>query len=273
MSAPSPKNMLDRLGIEPKKSLGQNFLQDGGVLDKIAAAADLAPEATVLEIGAGTGGLTVRLARLAQRVVAVEIDRRLEPVLQAALAEHPHVELRFADILETDLAALMGAEPYAVVANVPYYITSAIVRHMLESAHPPTRAVLLVQREVADRMAAKPGDLSLLAVSAQFYAEVRVVGKVAAGSFFPKPDVDSAIVRLDVYPQPRYPVPSTAAFFKVARAGFGKKRKQLKNALSEGLALPAAEAEAVLLRAGVAPTRRAETLTLAEWAALAREFG
>ncbi len=270
----TPKHLLDQLGIVPKKSLGQNFLQDPNTLDRIVASAQLTPDMTVLEIGAGTGALTIRLAKAARRVIAVEIDQRLEPALLETLADAPNVEITFADILEVDVAALVGAgQPFVVVANVPYYITSAILRHLLESSHRPRWLVMTVQREVADRLIAKPGDMSLLAVSIQFYGQVRIVGKLSAAVFYPRPDVDSAVIRLDVYETPRYAVPDEATFFKVARAGFGQRRKQLKNAIAEGLHMSHADAEGLITRAGIDPMRRAETLTLDEWAALARTIG
>jgi 16S rRNA (adenine1518-N6/adenine1519-N6)-dimethyltransferase len=268
----NPKTLLDRYDVLPKKSLGQNFLHDPNTLEKIATSADLMPEDTVLEIGPGTGALTDVLARLARRVIAVELDGRLEPILRERFASTPNVEFVFRDILETDVAALVGPGPYSVVANVPYYITSAILRHLLESSHRPRRIVLTVQLEVAERLVAKAGDLSLLAVSAQFYGRPRIVSRLSASVFWPRPEVDSAVLRLDVYDQPPVDVPDEVTFFKVVRAGFSQKRKQLKNALADALALPMPQTVAVMETAGVDPRRRAETLTLDEWAALARAY-
>jgi 16S rRNA (adenine1518-N6/adenine1519-N6)-dimethyltransferase len=160
---------------------------------------------------------------------------------------------------------------YIVVANLPYYITSAAIRHLLEADPPPRRLVLTVQREVAERMVASPGDMSMLAVSVQFYGRPRIVAKIPAGAFVPPPKVDSAVVRIDTYDSTPVQVPGTETFFRVVRAGFGQKRKQLKNALAAGLGLPSAEVVGALTRAGVDPRRRAQTLSLDEWASLVRE--
>lgn len=259
----NPKALLAYYQLHPKKSLGQNFVQDPGALDKIVGVAALSPADTVLEIGPGTGALTERLAAVAGRVIAVEIDQRLQPILDAALGHLPNVEVVYADILQTDVAALVGGSDYAVVANVPYYITSAILRHLLESPQRPRRLVLTMQLEVAERLVAKPGDMSLLAVSAQFYARVQIVARLKAAIFYPRPEVDSAVVRLDTYPQPPVEIPDEKTFFRIVRAGFSQKRKQLKNSLGEG-------GSVLLERAGIDPRRRAETLSLDEWAALAR---
>lgn len=272
----NPRALLEQHGILPKKSLGQNFLSDPGALEKIVAATEVSPDDTVLEIGPGTGAMTAVLAQRAKRVIAVELDRRLEPVLQAYLQPYSNVEITYQDILETDVAALVRQNDsqgdFIVVANVPYYITSAIIRHLLEAPHRPKRLVLTVQLEVAERLVAKPGEMSLLAVSAQYYGTPKIVGRLKAGAFWPRPDVDSAIVRLDVNPAGPVDVFDDAMFFKVARAGFGQKRKQLKNSLAEGLSLTPEVAETILERAGIDPRRRAETLTLAEWAALTRSY-
>lgn len=259
----NPKALLDHYQIHPKRSLGQNFVQDPAALDKILDAADLAPTDTVLEIGPGTGALSERLAQRARRVLAVELDTRLEPILRAALGHCANVEIVFGDILTTNVPALVGGEDYVVVANVPYYITSAILRSLLESPRRPRRIVLTVQLEVAERLVAQPGDMSLLAVSAQFYARTQIAARLNAAIFWPRPEVDSAVVRLDTYEQPPVVVPSTEAFFRIVRAGFSQKRKQLKNSLG-------AEGATLLARAGIDPRRRAETLSLEEWAALAR---
>ncbi|MCK6580390.1 MAG: 16S rRNA (adenine(1518)-N(6)/adenine(1519)-N(6))-dimethyltransferase RsmA [Anaerolineae bacterium] len=270
----NPKTLLEDHGIAPKKSLGQNFLQDPNTLDKIVAAAELLPTDTVLEIGPGTGAMTTRLAKAAERVVAVEIDSRLEPVLRAALAAErlSNVSLLFADILQVNVASLMADQPYVVVANLPYYITSAILRHLLEAPHRPRRLVLLVQLEVAERLTAVPGEMSLLSVSAQFYAKPQMIGRLKPTVFWPRPDVDSAVVRLDTYAAPPVDVPDEATFFRVVRAGFAQKRKQLKNAFAEGVGLSHADAAVMLELASIDPKRRAETLSLGEWAALARAF-
>jgi 16S rRNA (adenine1518-N6/adenine1519-N6)-dimethyltransferase len=268
----NPKLLLDRFELFPKKSLGQNFLHDPNALEKIAAAAEIAPDDTVLEIGAGMGALTMALAKYARRVIAVEIDERLAPILEAHVSPFDNVELIYDDILALDIATAVGGGDFLVVANVPYYITSAIIRHLLELPRRPRRIVMTVQLEVAQRLTAKPGqpDMSLLSVSAQYYTRPQVVTRFKPAVFYPRPEVDSAVVRLDTYDAPPVDVPDDASFFAVARAGFSQKRKQLKNALGDGLAIGAEAAEALCAQASIDGRRRAETLSLVEWAALAR---
>ncbi len=265
------RGLLRRFNLRPRKSLGQNFLIDEAALARVAAAAELSPEDTVLEIGPGLGSLTRHLAAAARRVVAVEIDASLLPALEHTVQAFPNVEVIHADILQVDLGRQAGLPPgYQVVANIPYYITSAVIQHLLEAAVRPRRMVLTVQREVAERVVAGPGDMSLLAISVQFYAVPRIMARLPAGVFYPRPDVDSAVVRLDVRDEPAVAVADTKCFFRVVRAGFSQKRKQLRNALAGGLRLDAQAAGALLARAGVAPQRRAETLSLEEWGRVAR---
>lgn len=268
----NPKVLLDLHEIAPKKGLGQNFLHDPNALEKIVDTAELMPADTVLEIGAGTGTLTEALARKARHVVSVEVDERLRPVLEAQLAPYDNVVLLFDDILKVDVLQLIGPQDFVVVANVPYYITSAILRHLLERHRRPRRMVITMQQEVAERIVAQPPDMSILAVSVQFYGQPQIVTRLRPGAFWPRPDVDSAVLRIDIYDVPPVDVPSDKLFFRVVRAGFGQKRKQLRNALSGGLAIKSAVAGELLIEAGIDPTRRAETLTLAEWAALSHAF-
>jgi 16S rRNA (adenine1518-N6/adenine1519-N6)-dimethyltransferase len=261
--------LLRRFNLHPRKSLGQNFLIDETALGKVVAAGQVKPGDTVLEIGPGLGSLTRHLAAAAQRVVAVEVDAALLPVLELTLQGFSNVELIHSDILRLDLVRSAGLQPgYKVVANIPYYITSAVIRHLLEAPVRPDCIVLTIQREVAERIVAEPGDMSLLAVSVQFYSTPRVAARLPAGAFYPRPDVDSAVVRLDVHPEPIVPVSDTDLFFRVARAGFSQKRKQLRNSLSGGLRLENSQVDALLAQAGIAPQRRAETLSLDEWARL-----
>jgi 16S rRNA (adenine1518-N6/adenine1519-N6)-dimethyltransferase len=277
----SVMELVRRYQIDPKKSLGQNFLIDTSHLDRIVAAADLEPTDIVLEIGPGLGTLTRRLAAQAGHVVAVELDDRLIALLRADFADQPHVQIVHNDILEIAPPTLLRAElpefesraHYKVVANLPYYITSLVLRHLLETSQPPSLAVLMVQKEVAERICAAPGDLSLLALSVQFYAIPRIVQRVPAGAFYPPPKVDSAVLRLDVRPQPAVTAVSPQKFFAVARAGFGQKRKQLANSLSAGLKLPKAAVQEALARAAIDPKRRAETLALDEWGMLCLALG
>jgi 16S rRNA (adenine1518-N6/adenine1519-N6)-dimethyltransferase len=207
-------------------------------------------------------------------VVAVELDDQLVALLREQVAGLPHVRVVHGDVLEiTDFGfPHLG---YAVVGNLPYYITSAVLRHFLEGRPRPERMVVTVQREVAERIVAGPGDMSLLAIGVQFYGRPEIVARIPAGAFYPRPQVDSAVVRIDAGPAPRVALGGGVdekLFFRVARAGFAQKRKTLRNALSAGLAVPPARIEAVLAAAGVDPRRRAETLSLEEWAGVARAF-
>ena len=260
--------LLRDYGLSPKKGLGQNFLVDPEALRKIIQAADILPGALVLEVGPGLGSLTRGLAQVARKVVAVELDEGLLPLLAKVLAGYPNVEIVKGDILEIDPPQLMGEAGYLVVANIPYYITSALIRHLLSPEIKPARIVLTVQKEVADRICAEPGDLSLLALSVQVYGAAKKVLRIPAGSFYPAPKVDSSVVRMDLYPQPLIASDDLEDFFKLARAGFGQKRKTLRNSLSAGLHLPPDRVAALLDSVGIDPRRRAETLSLGEWKSL-----
>ncbi len=266
----SVQRLLRQHGLRPRQRLGQRFLADEEVLERIVAAAEIAPADTVLEVGPGLGTLTRALAARAGRVIAVELDAQLVAILHQRLPACPNVTIVQGDILQLAPAELVGPHtPYLVVANLPYYITAPILRHFLETTRPPERLVLTIQKEVAQRILATPGHLSLLAVSVQFYARPSLVGYVPAAAFYPRPKVDSAIVRLDVYRQPPVPVDDVPRFFRVVAAGFSQRRKQLKNALAHGLGLPIATAMEALAAAGIAPQQRAETLSLDDWARLA----
>ena len=260
--------LLRAYGLQPKKSLGQNFLVDPSGLDKVMQAAGLSPEDTVLEIGAGLGSLTVLLAQTVRRVIAVEIDRGLIAPLTEAVSEYDNVQIVEGDILKIPPEELNLGEAYLVVANIPYYISSAIIRRLLETQNRPARIVLTVQQEVAERICAKDGKFSLLALSVQVFGVPRIQARIAAGCFYPAPDVDSAVLSITLYPQPLIATEELDTFFRLARAGFSQKRKTLRNTLSAGLGLPAVQAESLLTAAGIDPRRRAETLSIAEWGRL-----
>jgi 16S rRNA (adenine1518-N6/adenine1519-N6)-dimethyltransferase len=260
--------LLRQFNLHPDKSLGQNFLVDETALAKVAAAAEVGSDETVLEIGPGLGSLTRHLAAAARRVVAVELDDGLLPALTGVLKPYSNVEIIQGDILAVPLPSLGLPPGYKVAANIPYYITSAVIRHLLEAENRPARIVLTVQREVAERLCAKPDDMSVLAVSVQFYSAPRVVARIPAGAFYPRPNVDSAVVRLDVLPRWAVDVKDSEVFFRVVKAGFSQKRKQLRNSLSGGLQMPGEQVEAWLARAGIDSRRRAETLALEEWGSL-----
>jgi 16S rRNA (adenine1518-N6/adenine1519-N6)-dimethyltransferase len=266
--------LLRRHGLRPRKGLGQNFLGDVALLTRIADAAELTPIDTVLEIGAGLGTLTRLLAARAGRVIAVEVDAHLVRVLREQVGELPSVRIVQGDVLARDPGELVGAvAEYKVVGNLPYYITSALLRHMLEAKPRPCLLVVTVQREVAERITAGPGEMSLLALGVQVYGVPRIVARIPAGAFYPPPKVDSAVLRIDISDRPRVGNVDVDALFRVARAGFGQKRKTLRNALRGGLHRPAAEIEQGLREAGIDPQRRAETLNLEEWAELTRHLG
>ena len=205
-------------------------------------------------------------------VVAVELDANLLSPLRSILAPYDNVRLIHGDILKLAPGEVIDQANYIVVANIPYYITSAVIRHLLESDKKPRRIVLTVQREVARRICAKPGEMSLLALSVQVYGEPRIAARIPAGAFFPAPKVDSAVLRVDIYPSPRIPPELVDRFFQLIKAGFSQKRKTLRNALASGLRRSPSEAEALLARANIDPQRRAETLRMEEWETLSKSM-
>ena len=257
--------LLKRHGLRADKSLGQNFLQDPFALEKIVAAAEVQPTDTVLEAGPGLGSLTRYLAASAKEVIAVELDEKLLAPLEAVVAAYPNVRVIHGDILKLSPAELIDADDYLVVANIPYYITSAIIRHLLEGPRRPRRIILTIQKEVAERICALPGDLSLLALSVQIYGKPRVAARIPAEAFFPAPKVDSAILSIEIYSQPLIRTDVLNTFFKLIKAGFGQKRKTLRNSLSAGLHIAPVSAEELLVRVNIDPKRRAETLSIKEW--------
>jgi 16S rRNA (adenine1518-N6/adenine1519-N6)-dimethyltransferase len=252
-------------GLRADKSLGQNFLQDLNALEKITAAADILPTDTVLEVGPGLGALTRHLALAARQVIAVELDQRLLPALNQVLSGYTNITILLGDILKLTPSEIVPASDYLVVANIPYYITSALLRHLLETTPRPRRIVLTIQKEVAERICAAPGDMSLLALSVQVYGQPRVVATIPAEAFYPAPQVDSAVVRIDLSPAPFIPTSLLDTFFTLAKAGFSQKRKTLRNSISAGLRKTPGEIEKILRSASIDPRRRAETLSLEEW--------
>jgi len=268
------KRRLRRFDLKARKGLGQHFLVDREVLGAIVAAAELSPSDVVVEIGPGLGILTGELAQKAGRVIAVELDDKLAALLKQTLASLDNVTIINDDVLKIapqDLLEKQAGLGYKVVANLPYYITSPVLRHFLEASAKPRTMIVMVQKEVAEAIAAKPGDMSLLSISVQYYAEPKIISLVPAQCFYPAPKVDSAIVKIDVYPKPKVDV-DEKGFFAVVRAGFAAPRKQLANSLAQGLGKDKAEVLPLLKEAGIAPQRRAETLTIEEWAGLWRVF-
>ena len=266
------RTLLRRYNLDPYKGLGQNFLVDQNALKQIVESADIGREDTVLEIGAGLGNLTRLLAQAARRVVAVEIDRKLIPPLQEVMSRHANCEIIEGDILELNPAVIIGESDYLVVANIPYYITSAIIRHLLTNSSKPKRLVLTMQSEVAKRICAEPGDLSLLALSVQVFGTPRIMASIPAAAFFPPPKVDSSTLRVDIFPEPLMTDRQLTLFFRLAKAGFSQKRKMLRNTMAAGLHLSPAQAEALLQSAGIDAARRAQTLDLVEWRTLVGEY-
>ena len=264
----NPVQTLREHNLTPKKGLGQNFLVDETALARIAAAAEITPDSAVLEIGPGLGSLTRHLASQARKLVAVELDERFLPILEDVLAPWDNVTIIHGDILDQQPDVLMGEPGYLVVANIPYYITSAVIRHLLEAEHKPQRIVLTIQEEVARRVCAAPGNLSLLALSVQVYGEPKLAARIPAGAFFPPPKVNSAALRIDLYDEPLIPAPLLDTFFRLAKAGFSQKRKTLRNSLSGGMHWPTERTLTFLTQAGIDPQRRAQTLTLEEWGRL-----
>ncbi len=265
-------DLLKQYGLHADKRLGQNFLQDPYALEKIVQAAEIRPTDTVLEIGPGLGSLTRYLAAAAQKVCAVELDDRLFPPLEAVVAPYHNVYLVHGDILEIELNEIIEQQDYLVVANIPYYITSALIRHLLESNPKPRRIVLTIQKEVAERICASPGDLSMLALSVQVYGQARIATRISAGAFFPAPKVDSSVLVIDIYSSPRVDEKLLNIFFQLVKAGFSQKRKKLRNSISAGMRQTPTETEELLRAADIDPQRRAETLSLEEWGKLSYQY-
>jgi len=310
------KNLLGKYGVRPSKGLGQNFLVDKRVLGKIIEAANLGKEDTVLEIGAGIGTLTLELAKKAKKVIAVEKDPKMCEILHETMKGYENVEIIQGDILKLEIFnfqfSIFKQKPnaknqmpktkckiqntrYKVVANLPYYITSPVIRKFLETDSPPSEMILMIQKEVAQRICARPPRMNLLAVSVQFYAEPKIVSYVSKNSFWPSPKVDSAIIK--IARNKNQETVNKELFFKIVKAGFSQPRKQILNNLSKGLALRSStaahskpspnglalsspnglklEKEAVqgwLLKNNIQPTQRAETLSIRDWINLTNTF-
>ena len=274
------KRLLKGSDLWARKGLGQHFLVDGEVLERIVSAARLTPDDIIIEVGPGLGILTKELAKKAGRVVAIELDDKLARLLNKTLASFVNITIINNDILNLDpqdvLEGLKDRPPasdsYKVVANLPYYIASAVLRHFFEALHKPQVMVVMVQKEVAEAITAKPGKMSLLSVSVQFYGEPKIIGYVPPESFYPAPEVSSAVLKIDIYPEPLVDVADEAGFFKVVRAGFTAPRKQIANSLAQGMGRDKGDILPLLNKAGITPQRRAETLGIEEWAELWRVF-
>ncbi len=266
------RNFLYAHHIRPDKAFGQNFLVDHSILQQIVEAAEIHADDQVLELGAGTGVLTRELATRARRVVAVELERKMLTLLAKTTRNCANVELLERNLLYVDPAQIFGSEPYKLVANLPYYITAPTFRHFLESANPPRLFVVMVQYEVAQRIVAGPGDLSLLGVSIQFYGKPKIIVHVPARAFYPAPKVDSAILRIDLKDEAPLTTKERDSFFRLVQAGFSERRKQLHNSLAHGLHRKNVEVQAWLQVANIDPSRRAETLSIEDWLRLWHEM-
>lgn len=265
------KDIMNRYGFSFSKSLGQNFLINPSVCPRIAQMGGARPGVGVIEIGTGIGVLTCELAQRADKVVCIELDSRLMPVLDETLAEFDNVKVINDDVLRVDLPALIEEEfagmPVAVCANLPYYITSPIIMSLLEQRLPIDSITVMVQKEAAVRICASPGsrECGALSLAVSYYSEPKQLFSVSRGSFMPAPDVDSAVIRLDVRQRPAIQVPDEKALFAVIKAGFSQRRKTIYNALASGLGLPKETVAQTLARAGVNPQARAERLTLEDF--------
>ena len=267
------KSQLHNLRTRAKKGLGQHFLVDRGVLDKIILAAELVPSDTVIEVGPGLGILTGVLAKKTKKVIAIEVDSKLASSLQKKLSKFTNMTVINADVLQLDPGDLIDRkQSYKVVANLPYYIAAPILRHFLEAYIKPSLMIVMVQKEVGQSIVAQPGDMSMMGISVQLYGKPTIVDYVSAKSFYPEPKVDSAIVSIDVYPRPAIPAQDITGFFEIVKAGFSAPRKQIRNSLAQGLKLASAEVIPLLEKTRISPKRRPETLSIQEWARLNHAF-
>lgn len=269
------RDLFERHGFSFTKSLGQNFLVNPAVCPKIAEMGGAKPGVCALEIGTGVGVLTKELAERCDRVIAVEIDASLKPILEETLADYENVEIVFADVMETDLAALLAEKAagmeVVVCANLPYYITSPVIMRVLESRLPVSAMTVMVQKEAADRICAKPGtrDCGAISCAVSYYSEPKLLFRVGRGSFMPSPNVDSAVIRLDVKPHSGRAPEEEKLLFRIIRAAFSQRRKQIANPLSAELGISKADLAGLMQSCGIKPTARAEELTLEDFERLA----
>jgi len=272
------KELLAKYETKASKGLGQNFLIDKNVLEKIINSADIKTDDIILEVGPGLGTLTQELASRAGQVIAVEKDKTMVEILKETLKNFKNVEVIQGDILTSPRLARLGRENYKIIANIPYYLTSPLIRKFLEAENPPTEMILMLQKEVAKRICAKPGQMSLLAVSVQFYAEPKIISYVSKNCFWPAPKVDSAIIKITPFgaAQGKKQI-SRDLFFEVVKAGFSQPRKQLVNNLTtlkslNGVKLTKEQTSKWLLKNNLEPSQRAETLAVSDWINLSKNF-
>lgn len=269
------RDVLSRHGFSFSKGLGQNFLINPTVCPRMAELGNAQPGWGMIEIGAGVGVLTAELAQRADKVVCIEIDSRLLPILDETLEEFDNIKIVNEDVLKVDLHRLIAEEfgemPVAVCANLPYYITSPIIMNLLESRLPISSLTVMVQKEAAQRICAQPGsrEVGAVSIAVRYYCEPQVLFQVSRGSFMPAPDVDSTVIRLDIRKEPPVQVKKESDFFRVVKAAFSQRRKTLSNTLSSGLSLSKAQANELLEKAGVAANLRAEQLSMQQFADIA----
>lgn len=262
--------LLNKYGIKPQRSKGQNFLLDQRVITKIIQAAELTKDSLVVEIGPGVGVLTSALCEQTPHVIAVELDQRMVTILDKLVSVNPELKIVRQDILTINYAELTANQPFVLVGNLPYNITSAIFKHALESAHQPEHMVVMVQKEVGERIMAKPGEMSLLALSVQLYGTPSFVTMVSRTAFYPQPDIISMVLKVDQIHQPDDV--NSKTLFKLAHMGFGGKRKQLHNTLAGGLRFSAEDTKRLLAQAEIDPTIRPQELSVQHWKNLANAF-
>lgn len=264
------KWLLDKHGFTLSKSLGQNFLTDHNVIEKIADGLDIGSGDLVIEIGPGAGSLTVELSKRANEVKSIEIDKKLLPILGDVLHDSTNVEIINEDFMKTDIEALTGGREYKLIGNLPYYITTPIIMKVLEEGSSPSDMVFMIQKEVAQRLSAKPGTKAYgsITVAANYYCRTEYLFTVSKEVFLPKPNVDSAVIRMIPYKEPPVSVKDEKILFSVIRAGFGQRRKTLSNALKQLKDVTSDEVKKVLENAGIDGRRRAETLAIHEFATL-----
>lgn len=269
------RDVLSRHGFSFSKGLGQNFLINPTVCPRMAEMGNAQPGWGMIEIGAGVGVLTAELAQRADKVVCIEIDSRLLPILDETLAEYDNIKIVNQDVLKVDLHKLIAEQfpnmPVAVCANLPYYITSPIIMNLLESRLPISSLTVMVQKEAAQRICAMPGsrEVGAVSIAVRYYCEPKVLFQVSRGSFMPAPDVDSTVIRLDIRKQPAVDVKREEDFFRVVKAAFSQRRKTLSNTLSSGLSMNKTQIAELLERAGVASNLRAEQLSMQQFADIA----
>lgn len=271
--------LVKKHGFKFTKSLGQNFLIDDNIVDKIVAGAGIGPGDKIIEVGPGIGTLTREMASRAEALMAVEIDKNLIPILADTLGDYDNVKIVNEDIIKADIKGLidenLSGGPVKLVANLPYYITTPIIMRFLEENINVTDIVVMVQKEVAERMNAQPGgkDFGALSVAVQYYCDTEIVAKVPRHLFVPQPNVDSIVIALRIRPERKYKVDDEDLYFKVVKAAFGQRRKTLLNSISSMGNLAKDQVKEALEEAGIDPKRRGETLSLDEFAILSNVIG